>query len=133
MNILDREILTALYNDGLSLKEIAFYLQPEFQVSWKTIGLRLQSFGVPMRGRGGLNNYRGFNRHMKNGIPNIVVDRELSAKFSVRIENGKVLLEPNPINGVKGFTMILSSNAAKKLGHELISAAVRAASPTTHV
>ena len=70
---------------------------------------------------------------MKNGIPNIVVDRELSAKFSVRIENGKVLLEPNPINGVKGFTMILSSNAAKKLGHELISAAVRAASPTTHV
>lgn len=42
-----------------------------------------------------------------------------------------MLIEPPPVNGVRGFTVTLTLEGANSLGHRLISAATRLREATT--
>lgn len=51
-------------------------------------------------------------------------------ELEVRADADMVIMEPPPIYGVRGFSVYLTSEQAKKLGYKLISAAVKALPPT---
>jgi hypothetical protein len=55
----------------------------------------------------------------------------IDTSLTVRSEDGMVLIEPGPVHGICGFTMILSQDRAKSLGYELIAAATRLLPATT--
>ena len=55
----------------------------------------------------------------------------IPGRCEVRTEGGLVLLEPQEVHGVKGFTVYLTREAADNLGHRLIRAAVQLRQPTT--
>lgn len=57
-------------------------------------------------------------------------DVYLATHTEVRTEEGRVILETAPVHNVRGFTLSLSPDAAKKLGYKLIGEFVRSLPPT---
>lgn len=58
------------------------------------------------------------------------MDIYIETKLETRWEDGRVIIEPPPVHGVRGFTLSLSPDAAKKLGYRLVSESIHALSPT---
>ena len=55
----------------------------------------------------------------------------LATELFVRTQGDEIIVEPGPIHGSVGFTLILSKERAKSLAYELIGAATRLLPPTT--
>lgn len=56
----------------------------------------------------------------------------VDSELAVRVEDGSVIIEPSPVYGVIGFTVHLTKEGARQLGHKLIGAATQAMRPTVN-
>lgn len=56
----------------------------------------------------------------------------VQSPLEIRVERGEVILEPSPVHGVIGFTVHMTQEQARRLGHRLIGAATQAMPATTN-